>query len=277
MANAIKKISVQRGYDVTRYALNCFGGAGGQHACLVADALGMTSVLIHPLSSLLSAYGMGLADIRSVRQQAIEETFGAQSTQVARKRRDTARRRYARRSHRPGRCRRQNQSPCARPYPVRRNRHRAHCRGRHGRWTRQDQIRFARKNESGFRAGAQSAVRLHRPPQGTRDRGGIRGSRRRWRDLLREAAQDHPRETPRAGAADALLLRRQVAPRAGVHTRYAVARPQGEGPRHHHRAAPDRRGRARLAGRTYGQEPSRAASACRSSHASARSAPMPIR
>ncbi|MGE0524943.1 MAG: hydantoinase B/oxoprolinase family protein [Variibacter sp.] len=72
MANAIKKISVQRGYDVTRYALNCFGGAGGQHACMVADALGMTRVLIHPLSSLLSAYGMGLADIRSVRQQAVE-------------------------------------------------------------------------------------------------------------------------------------------------------------------------------------------------------------
>jgi 5-oxoprolinase (ATP-hydrolysing) len=75
MANAIKKISVQRGYDVTRYALNCFGGAGGQHACLVADALGMTSVLIHPFSSLLSAYGMGLADIRSVRQQAVEAPF----------------------------------------------------------------------------------------------------------------------------------------------------------------------------------------------------------
>ena len=76
MANAIKKISVQRGYDVTRYALNCFGGAGGQHACLVADALGMTTVLIHPYSSLLSAYGMGLADIRATRQQAIEEPFG---------------------------------------------------------------------------------------------------------------------------------------------------------------------------------------------------------
>jgi 5-oxoprolinase (ATP-hydrolysing) len=75
MANAIKKISVQRGYDVTRYTLNCFGGAGGQHACLVADALGMTSVLIHPFSSLLSAYGMGLADIRSVRQRAVEEPF----------------------------------------------------------------------------------------------------------------------------------------------------------------------------------------------------------
>src|SRR4051812_18012147 len=76
MANAIKKISLQRGYDVTRYALNCFGGAGGQHACLVADALGMTKVLIHPFSSLLSAYGMGLADIRATRQQAVEETFG---------------------------------------------------------------------------------------------------------------------------------------------------------------------------------------------------------
>ena len=76
MANAIKKISVQRGYDVTRYTLNCFGGAGGQHACLVADALGMTTVLIHPYSSLLSAYGMGLADIRAMRQQAIEEPLG---------------------------------------------------------------------------------------------------------------------------------------------------------------------------------------------------------
>jgi len=75
MANAIKKISVQRGYDVTGYALNCFGGAGGQHACLVADALGMTTVLIHPFSSLLSAYGMGLADIRATRQQALEEPF----------------------------------------------------------------------------------------------------------------------------------------------------------------------------------------------------------
>ncbi|MBM0207583.1 hypothetical protein JNW90_34880 [Micromonospora sp. STR1s_5] len=69
MANAIKKISVQRGYDVTRYALNCFGGAGGQHACLVADALGMKTILIHPLSGLLSAYGMGLADIRATRQR----------------------------------------------------------------------------------------------------------------------------------------------------------------------------------------------------------------
>jgi 5-oxoprolinase (ATP-hydrolysing) len=72
MANAIKKISVERGYDVTRYALNCFGGAGGQHACLVADHLGMTEILIHPYSGLLSAYGMGLASIRATRQVAAE-------------------------------------------------------------------------------------------------------------------------------------------------------------------------------------------------------------
>lgn len=71
MANAIKKISVERGYDVTDYALTCFGGAGGQHACLVADSLGMETVLIHPFSGILSAYGMGLADIRASRQQSV--------------------------------------------------------------------------------------------------------------------------------------------------------------------------------------------------------------
>ncbi|KAA0968235.1 5-oxoprolinase [Aureimonas fodinaquatilis] len=72
MAEAVKKISVQRGYDVSAYALNCFGGAGGQHACLVADALGMRQVLIHPYSGLLSAFGMGLASIRSVRQKSLD-------------------------------------------------------------------------------------------------------------------------------------------------------------------------------------------------------------
>ena len=71
MANAIKEISVARGYDVTRYTLNCFGGAGGQHACLVADALGMTSVYLHPYAGVLSALGMGLADIVSMREQQL--------------------------------------------------------------------------------------------------------------------------------------------------------------------------------------------------------------
>ncbi len=75
MANAVKKISVQRGYDVTGYLLNCFGGAGGQHACLVADALGMEAVLIHPMSGLLSAYGIGLATVFASRQQALLKPF----------------------------------------------------------------------------------------------------------------------------------------------------------------------------------------------------------
>src|SRR5690606_30032091 len=72
MANAIKKISVARGYDVTKYVLSSFGGAGGQHACLVADALGMTEVLLHPLAGVLSAYGMGLADQRVLKEKSVE-------------------------------------------------------------------------------------------------------------------------------------------------------------------------------------------------------------
>ena len=77
MANAIKQISIQRGHDVTAYTLNCFGGAGGQHACLVADALGMTRVFIHPFAGVLSAYGMGLADLRVMREKAVEATLDA--------------------------------------------------------------------------------------------------------------------------------------------------------------------------------------------------------
>jgi 5-oxoprolinase (ATP-hydrolysing) len=77
MANAIKKISVQRGYDVTEYVLNVFGGAGGQHACAVADALGMSKVLIHPLAGVLSAYGIGLADIVAMRERAVEAPLDA--------------------------------------------------------------------------------------------------------------------------------------------------------------------------------------------------------
>ncbi len=75
MANAIKQISVQRGYDVTEYTLTCFGGAGGQHACLVADSLGMKRVFVHPFAGVLSAYGMGLADQRVMRERAVEATL----------------------------------------------------------------------------------------------------------------------------------------------------------------------------------------------------------
>jgi 5-oxoprolinase (ATP-hydrolysing) len=84
MANAIKQISVQRGHDVTGYALTSFGGAGGQHACLVADALGMKTVFIHTLAGVLSAYGMGLADQSAMREEAIEEKLAAAGALAAR-------------------------------------------------------------------------------------------------------------------------------------------------------------------------------------------------
>ncbi len=75
MANAIKKISVQRGYDVTQYTMNCFGGAGGQHACQVADVLGMETIFIHPFAGVLSAFGMGLADVRAIREHQFEQAL----------------------------------------------------------------------------------------------------------------------------------------------------------------------------------------------------------
>ncbi len=77
MANAIKQVSVQKGHDATKFALQCFGGAGGQHACMVADALGMETVFIHPYAGVLSAYGMGLADQSAMREQAVEKTLTA--------------------------------------------------------------------------------------------------------------------------------------------------------------------------------------------------------
>ena len=82
MANAIKKISVQRGYDVTEYTLCCFGGAGPQHACAVADALGMTEIFLHPFAGVLSAYGMGLAAIHAIREQAVEALYTDANTET---------------------------------------------------------------------------------------------------------------------------------------------------------------------------------------------------
>jgi 5-oxoprolinase (ATP-hydrolysing) len=81
MANAIKQVSIQKGHDVTRYALQCFGGAGGQHACLVADALGMETVFIHPFAGVLSAYGMGLADQTVIREGAVEAPLAPEAMQ----------------------------------------------------------------------------------------------------------------------------------------------------------------------------------------------------
>ncbi|RYI19455.1 MAG: 5-oxoprolinase, partial [Acetobacteraceae bacterium] len=84
MANAIKKISVQRGHDVTGYALQCFGGAGGQHACGVADALGMQTVFIHPQAGVLSAFGMGLAHLRALREGQFDAPLSAEAEAKAR-------------------------------------------------------------------------------------------------------------------------------------------------------------------------------------------------
>jgi 5-oxoprolinase (ATP-hydrolysing) len=77
MAAAIKKISVQKGYNVAEYALCCYGAAGGQHACKIADRLGMQKVLLHPYAGVLSAYGMGLADFRVHKEQALEKPWDA--------------------------------------------------------------------------------------------------------------------------------------------------------------------------------------------------------
>ena len=85
MANAIKRISVARGYDVTRYTLQCFGGAGGQHACQVADALGMEHIFCHPLAGVLSALGMGLADQITLREATLESVLDPAGVAEARR------------------------------------------------------------------------------------------------------------------------------------------------------------------------------------------------
>ena len=244
MANAIKKISVQRGYDVTRYALNCFGGAGGQHACLVADALGMTKVLIHPFSSLLSAYGMGLADIRSTRQQAIELPFGAKA--LAAIKREAARLGKAARNEVAGQG-----VPAAKIKIF----VRAH-------------IRYAGTDTAlvvpaGGAAAMQRAFeKAHRARFGFIDRSkqmvveavsveAVGGGAKFVEKAQRAARAKLPKPARRtkffsAGAWHAanVYTRDQLKVGARVHGR-----------RHHRRAAPDHRRRARLAGGAYAQEP----------------------
>jgi 5-oxoprolinase (ATP-hydrolysing) len=153
MANAIKKISVQRGYDVTRYALNCFGGAGGQHACLVADALGMTRVLMHPFSSLLSAYGMGLADIRATREQAVELDFGPKALKAISRIGAALGKETRSQVAGQGVPGQKNQSLRARAYPLRRH------------LTRRLVVPAgtAAAMKRTFEKAPQSAIRIHRP------------------------------------------------------------------------------------------------------------------
>jgi 5-oxoprolinase (ATP-hydrolysing) len=150
MANAIKKISVARGYDVTRYALSCFGGAGGQHACAIADKLGMDVVHIHPLSGVLSAYGMGLADIRANRSRAVVLPLASEAAPALREA-IAALERDARGELEAQGLSGSSVSVSARgPYPLRRNRH-----GPPG------PLRTARGDAAGFRARAPRPLRVH--------------------------------------------------------------------------------------------------------------------
>ena len=236
MANAIKKISVQRGYDVTRYALNCFGGAGGQHACLVADALGMTEVLIHPFSSLLSAYGMGLADIRATRQLAIEENLGAKAL--------AAIKREGGRLGKDAKAEVAGQGvPAAKIKVI----VRAH-------------IRYAGTDtplvvEAGTLAKMKSAFeKAHKARFGFIDRAKqlvveavsveAVGGGAKFRERKHKTTRT---KLPSPARTHEILLQRPMAQGRGLHPRAAFARPQGQRPRHHHRAAPDHRARRRLA------------------------------
>ena len=125
MANAIKKISIQRGHDIAGYVLCCFGGAAGQHACLVADSLGLTRILVHPLASVLSAYGMGLADVRVIRQRAIEARAGRCADADDRAGDRRARRCGARGARAPGSGAGAHRDRGARAHPLQRHRHAA--------------------------------------------------------------------------------------------------------------------------------------------------------
>ncbi len=199
MAEAIKKISVQRGYDVTRYALNCFGGAGGQHACLVADALGMTKVLLHPLSGLLSAYGMGLAEIRAVRQKALDVPLDEAAPGEAARAGRGAGDGLPRRDGRPGRARRRDRDPRPRPCALRRHRHDADGGGG-----------LSGRDARRVRGAAQGPLRLHRRLQGAGHRGG-RGRDGRRRRALRGARRAGERARAGARPHGARLHRRQLA------------------------------------------------------------------
>ena len=259
MANAIKKISVQRGYDVTRYALDCFGGAGGQHACLVADALGMTKVLIHPLSSLLSAYGMGLADIRATREQAIEAPFGEEALATV----------LAVGSRLGAEARREvvGQGVTEADVTVE---VRAHVRYA-GTDTALVVPAYTLAGEStepvapptlaAVKAAFEAA---HRARFGFIDDTkalvieaiSVEADRRR-REILRAGpSRSRPRRCRRRRGETRFYSGGAWHDGRGLSARPAFARTQVAGPGDHHRAAPDRRRRGRLAGGDHGEEPS---------------------
>ncbi len=183
MANAVKKISVQRGHDITRYALTSFGGAGGQHACAVADALGVSTVIVPPLAGVLSAYGIGLADATAMREQSVEAEL---VEAIARGRTRAVR-------------------PAGRTYPcgAARRRRRGH-RDQHARARADPLRRYGREpaggtgrppgHDRGLRGGPSRAVRLHHgQAAGRRSRlGGSRGHGRTVRSAERHGRERAP-------------------------------------------------------------------------------------
>ena len=244
MANAIKFISVQRGHDVTEYTLACFGGAGGQHACLVADELGMKRVYIHPLAGVLSAYGMGLADMRALREEAVERAArGARSPTIEREARcgsptqrveELAAQGVAARAHRaPARA------PEVRRAPT-------------PRWSCRSATRPAMRAD--VRGGVPRALRV--PDAGPRPRG--RGALGRGgRQALGRRAAQRPMSRPRPPARPAARCARVDDDAAAAAHDAPVYRPRRRcapgaahrGPRDHRRAQRHDRGRARLARR----------------------------
>ena len=185
MAEAIKTISVARGYDVTRYALNCFGGAGGQHACDVADALAITTVLIHPFSSLLSAYGMGLADIAAQRAQGVDEPLRIDAlVRVARHRGSSFRARRSPRSRGRASRARRSRSIAARSCAIRDRTRRSRFRCRRPR-------RCGARSKAPTKAASASSIE-------TRRSSSRRCRRRRW--AARRGSRSEPLYTRVADA-----------------------------------------------------------------------------
>ncbi len=213
MANAIKKISVARGYDVTSYVLNCFGGAGAQHACRIADTLGMATVFIHPLAGVLSAYGMGLADIRAHREQALNKRLGRDAVAAVR---ETARSLTAAaldelkaqgRSAR-GRCRPGGSAPA-----LRRRRHDPARR-----------LRSAAGHAAGIRESTSQAVRFRHRRPGDHDRGGVGGMHFRRAEAQRARAAACRRQATRHRSKPD-VFGRQLAQMPGLRALGAEARP----------------------------------------------------
>ena len=255
MAEAIKTISVARGYDVTRYALNCFGGAGGQHACDVADALAITTVLIHPLSSLLSAYGMGLADIAAQRAQGVDEPLRIDALAPRRGHRRGARRGGGRGGRRAGgRARERSRSiagrNCAMRAPTRRSRFRSRRPRRCDARSRAP-TKAASASSIATKAIVIEAVSAEAVGGAARLAERTRQNPSKARRLSTPFASSR---APPARPRDALLFAWGLARRECLFARSAWRRRRGRWAGADHRAASDDRRRTGLARRAHGRK-----------------------